>query len=124
MLVWKWSLVNLEKMSHNDALQYVEKMIGKIDAYLIHNDDGLISAMTETNADGWEFDEHTNLEAWFEGKGKVGFSFNATFSGDQMPDRAFCGTIIKASIRGKLADENDEWRIVECKSSGAKITNF
>lgn len=111
-------------MAHSDALPIVERLIGEIDAYLIHKDDGLSRVMADTNADTWGLEEHTNLRAWFEGKGKIRFSFDATFCGDQNPDRAFCGTTIKAQVEGEIVDKNDKWEIVKCKTSGAKLTDL
>ncbi len=112
-------------MAHKDALPIAENLNLHDLAFDITNgDEEVTDLMANTNADGWGLDTYDNLQAWFEGYAKIGFSVEMYFIGDQKDESSFMGTKIKAKVRGQAINKNGKWVIDSYSVEEAFITDF
>jgi hypothetical protein len=89
---------------------------------LIHQDDSLNGLIAETNATDWSADwvEVTDFGPLDYASCSAPFTASLHYSGDQLEDRMWCGTEIRAELRGTVAFGDGSWVISEHEISSAE----
>lgn len=114
-------------MSHEKAVKIIEEIMPGFAHRLMFSDEDVTGQIAETNCTDWDWSDTQNLEASFNGHGKIRFSAKLCLSGgDPYPDGSFCGSEIEVDVQGDASTSGNEsqWKIQNYEILSARITDF